>query len=201
MAHAGINRKTKATEDFYETPEIATRILLKAHPIKTNRPILEPCVGHGAIARVLEKQGHSVVGTDLRTTRLVYGHKGIDASVYDFNQLGSFDYVITNTPYILGHQFVNTLLQYARKELIIFHRLQFLETSERARWLKKQSHLKKIYVMGDRVNLEEYGNENKKGAFAVAYAWYVFDKSYVGLPTLDWLFYKNPKVKLIPRKI
>ena len=49
--------------DFYPTPAWPTEALLRW--VRLPNGIWEPCCGDGAMARVLESQGHRVVGTDL----------------------------------------------------------------------------------------------------------------------------------------
>jgi len=196
MANASINRKTKSTIDFYKTPTWVTEAFLKAHPLVTKRPILEPCVGSGAIAKVLEGQGHKVVGTDIRNDRDVLGYRTINAITEDFSLYDRFDYVMTNPPFKVAQAMIDNLIQFAERELIIFHRLAFLETSKRSRWLKNNKWLKKVYVLGDRAMLideldEDYllgTKEPSDSGSAVAYAWYVFDRNHKGPVELDWIF-------------
>ena len=43
-------------------------------------------------------------------------------------------------------------------------------------------YLKKIYVYSSRIDL----SNNQTGGM-LAFAWFVFDKSYQGYPTIEWL--------------
>lgn len=198
MANASVVRTTKNTLDFYQTPAWCTNAFLDAHKLDPDSTILEPCVGAGAIAKVLEARGHTVIGSDLREDQSVYGHKGVDALEFDFDVFWDFDTIMTNVPFSIGQNLLERWLSFHDGEVITLHRLSFLETSKRSRWLKDSGYLKKVYVFGDRAMLvDEYDPDillglkdpNNDGGSAVPYAWYVFDKESTGKPVeLDWIF-------------
>ena len=53
----------RQAHDFYETPGWVTQCLLDTVPLPGT--ILEPCAGHGAMAKVIADAGHQVVASDL----------------------------------------------------------------------------------------------------------------------------------------
>jgi hypothetical protein len=52
-------------DNFYRTEAWATEALLRLPDVRLPNGIWEPCCGDGAMARVLEAHGHSIVATDL----------------------------------------------------------------------------------------------------------------------------------------
>ena len=84
--------------DFYPTPPECTIALLdflEAHDVKINR-VWECAAGNGAIAKVLENRGCSVVQTDI-----VDGTDFITAVLPE-----GVDWIITNPPFSLAEAFI-----------------------------------------------------------------------------------------------
>ncbi len=80
--------------DYYPTPDWVTETLLRHVPLRG--PVWEPCCGDGAIARVLERNQHRVVATDLEDRG--FGQGGVDF----YEQLAFPDgckAMVTNPPY------------------------------------------------------------------------------------------------------
>jgi hypothetical protein len=50
----------------------------------------------------------------------------------------------------------------------------------------KDFPLKTVYQFSKRVTLYKNG-EKMKNSGMIAYAWYVWDKNYVGKPTIEWI--------------
>jgi len=85
--------KGRAIDDYYPTPREATLALLGVETFQGT--IWEPACGDGAISKVLEEQGLSVISTDVVDRG--YGTAGIDF-LLDFST--SSNHVITNPPFI-----------------------------------------------------------------------------------------------------
>jgi hypothetical protein len=96
-------------KDFYSTPDWMTVALLGVDEIHLPNGILEPCCGDGAISRVLESRGHSVVSTDL--VYRGYGEGGRDFMLEDRMPDGKTA-IVTNPPYGRGlRKFVEHALE------------------------------------------------------------------------------------------
>src|SRR5579884_287379 len=65
---------SRRANDFYSTPAWVTGCLLRH--VALRGPVWEPCCGDGAIARVIEAEGHQVTATDLADYG--YGAGGVD---------------------------------------------------------------------------------------------------------------------------
>ena len=94
-----ISGHDRQPNDFYPTPDWVTQALLKHVTLRA--PVWEPCCGDGAMARVLERNGHKVVATDLVDRG--FGRGGVD-----FFECTSFPpgcrSMVTNPPYGDGGQ-------------------------------------------------------------------------------------------------
>src|SRR4249920_1385040 len=86
--------------DLYETPEAATRALLRAEPLP--RTIWEPACGPGAIVRVLREAGHQVIAADL----VDYSSLEQDRAGRDFllerSSPDGVEMIVTNPPFKLA---------------------------------------------------------------------------------------------------
>lgn len=87
--------------DWYPTPDEVTRALTKELPI-AGINVWEPCVGDGAMARVLTEAGANVYGSDI--------HPLCDADTLDFFEATEmpfdFEVLITNPPFKDAERFI-----------------------------------------------------------------------------------------------
>lgn len=113
-------------DDFYETPEEATRALL-AHETLPHR-LWEPACGKGAIARLLIEAGHDVVSTDLADRG--YGQSGIDF-LMEHSAPDGVEAIVTNPPFKLADEFVRHGLRLVPRVVMLL-RLAYLEGAGRA---------------------------------------------------------------------
>jgi len=178
----GNSSRGRVSNDYYATPKEATRSLLRVEDIIY--PALEPACGEGHISKLLDNL--KTKSTDL--VERGYGLGGIDFLMYDF--LEQYNTVITNPPFSLFQEFAEKALKIANKKVILFGKLQALEGKKRATFLEN-SPLKTVYVFKKRINPLRNGNpldENgKKWASTMAFAWYVWEKEYEGLPSIKWI--------------
>jgi len=127
--------------DFYPTPAWVTRTLL---PYLPNRPatIAEPCLGKGAIARVLLDAGYQVEGSD------VHAYDGIPKKVLRrfprdarnaAEMLATYqhvDAIVTNPPFSISFEIAQALVATGRTTWLLL-RLGWLGSSRRAPWLRE----------------------------------------------------------------
>jgi hypothetical protein len=166
----GTNR---VKDDFYATPDSAIYALLERETFEGD--VWEPACGDGAISEKLIQQGYDVYSSDLVD-------RGYGNAHFDFlNSWRIHDNIITNPPFNIGTQFTLHALMVAKRKVAIFNKLTFLEGKERKQKLFSQKLLKNVYVFSERQAFQGY-----KGGM-LAFAWYVFDKSYYGDPTLYFI--------------
>ncbi len=184
--------------DFYSTDPDCVKDLLKVEEF--GDVILEPCCGSGNISKALEEEGKVVISTDLYDHG--YGVAGVDFFT-EYTKISNS--VITNPPFGLVNDFIEHALDamLPGTKMALFLKLQFLEGQDRYAKVFSKKHLKTVYIYSKRVacykgnqmyqtnedgsfKLDKQGNRIKI-ASAVAYAWYVFEKDYVGDPTIKWI--------------
>lgn len=81
-------------------------------------------------------------------------------------------------------------LTVAERYVIIFARIQLLESIKRYKLFKSQNNLKYVLVYSGRIKCTRYDflSQNKKIASGTqAYCWFIWDKHYSGLPQIDWI--------------
>lgn len=180
--------KRKKEGDFYETPKWAIDALLRREGFEGM--ILEPCCGKGAISKVLEQYGYKVISSDISTGDNIYGKKGIDA--LSINKIS--DNIITNPPF--NKHILNKIVEHLSsiyiKKMALLLRLTFLE-SEGRRELLSALPLKAVYVFSSRVTMYPENEEKPKNSGTTAYAWFVWEKGYVGRTIIDWIYEKECK--------
>lgn len=167
----------RSQNDFYATPTWAIQALLEREQFEGE--IWEPCCGDGAISKCLKENEYwHVTSTDLNDYG--YGETGINF----LNDYRIVDNIITNPPFNIGTEITIHALNQTRKKVAIFHKLAFLEGKKRKDLIFSQRNLKSVYVFSKRVSFV-HSTKTKSGM--MAFAWYVWDHSYKGLATIDWI--------------
>ena len=163
--------------DFYATPKslvwVAASDILSE--FSTDDPILEPCSGDGAISEELKRLGFQVTENDLY-------REGKDYLQLSHN----YRYIITNPPFSLWDHFVDKATKECDKVMLI-GRLNYFGTASRLRagmW----KNMKYVYCFNRYVDYRTPPrNDGKFHVGAMATAWFLWDKSYEGEPTLKFL--------------
>ena len=186
--------KEREKDDYYATDPIAIDLLLMKE--KPSRNIWECACGAGHLSKKLKDMGYSVIYTDIQDRGVPFYYE------YDFlspeqipNELpsdGNFD-ILTNPPYKYAKEFVLKALEVLKEghKCYMFLKLTFLEGKDRYIELFSKYPPKMIYSFPKRVMCAKNGDfegMKKGGGSAVAYAWFVWEKGYTGLPQHDWLY-------------
>lgn len=184
MASPNTNRKENMdSADLYNTPVTALDAI---YPIFKHRfgndKIIEPACGLGVIAEYLKSKGHIVETNDL------YKYTAYEADSYrdylnEYSEKG--DWVVTNPPFNICSDFVQKGFDVAPQQLL-FLRTAFLETKNRYDNIFSKGHLKGIYQFIRRVECTK-GEKQEHTANSVSYAWFHFDRNFVGNPQFFWI--------------
>lgn len=167
-------------DDFYPTPPIATRALLGVETF--DGPIWECACGDGAISKILEAIGHSVISTDLVDRG--YGTPRID---FLMEYQARAPNIVTNPPFKFAREFVNNALRLTTGKVAILARLAWLEGKSR-RELFEHSPLARVWVFSGRIPMLRNGDEMMAGGGGmIAFAWFVWEHGFTGKPTLGWI--------------
>lgn len=178
--------KERVKADFYPTPTWAVEALLQRE--KFIGTCWEPACGKGDISRVLLNNGYDVYSTDL----LDYDFGIPDIDFLNENSMFSethkmVDNIITNPPFNIAIEFINTAKRFADDKIAMFLKTTFLEGVERQiMWKDKQFPFKKMYQFSRRVSFGKEDKTHKNGGM-MAFAWFVWEKNYKGFPTIDWI--------------
>ena len=201
--YAGYDKNNKEREalDYYATPPAEVSNILKVLnlPDFENSLILEPCCGGGhMIDGILSVYPEaSITGSDIQCridTNLKTYPKNVDlyfGEDYDFLSENypckEIDYIVMNPPFSTIIPFVKHSLDIARKGVLMFGRLQFLESIKRYEEIFKDWPPTLVYVYVDRVACYKNGDFSVKQSSAQAYAWYYWDIGHIGETFLEFL--------------
>ena len=172
-------KEEREVNDYYATEPKAGELLIEKESF--NNKILEPACGEGHLSKVFENKGYKVISSDLIDRG--YG------DVADFFEIDEFDGdIVTNPPYKMALDFIKHSLEIVKEggKVAMFLKLQFLEGKARKEFYKENPP-KKIYVASGRINCAKNGEFDKYKTSSVAYAWFVWEKGYKGLPEIDWI--------------
>lgn len=170
--------------DFYPTPSFVTEALMAREQFIGN--VLEPACGDGSMSRVIEKY-NPVVSYDL-----IYRGYGSGSRDFLKSPYLSYSNVITNPPYKLALEFVNTSKLVADKKIAMFLKTTFLEGERRYSMFQDRDFpLKRVYQFCRRVNLYKNGQSMRRGkkiaSGMIAFAWFVWERGYRGRPEIEWI--------------
>lgn len=101
----GGKKENRRELDFYPTPKECTIALMDFLKLPSSN-IWEPACGDGAMATVIERYGHTVYASDLRTD-CGFGEGGVDFLQKTFSFC---DAIITNPPFALSAAFIEKAL-------------------------------------------------------------------------------------------
>lgn len=182
--------KEREINDYYATEPRAIELLLAE---ETFSPYIWECAcGEGHLSSVLEREGYKVKSSDL----IDRGYRG--AEVIDFLATTKADVstdfprdIITNPPYKYAKEFVEHALDISMDgtKVAMFLKLQFLEGKAR-RVLFEKHPPKTVYVASGRLQCAKNGEFDRMkagGGSAVAYAWFVWEKGYMGDTKIKWI--------------
>jgi len=182
LSIVGSSRKNGDREenDFYPTPPYAVNALLVEE--KFTGSVFEPACGDGAISKVLIANNLNVFSSDL-----IYREYGAGGHNFLEYKGEKFDNIITNPPYKYALEFVNQSKKYANKKIAMFLKTVFLEGDKRYKMFHDTEFpLKCMYQFSKRVSLYKNG-EKMKNSGMISFAWFVWDKDYVGKPMINWI--------------
>ena len=169
--------------DYYATDPKAIELLLDK--VRFSNDVWECACGEGHLSKVLKSRGYDVLSTDLIDRG--YGEGGIDF----LQDTRKFDGdIITNPPYKYAKEFVEHAIESVSDghKVAMFLKLTFLEGKSRRELFEKYPP-KYIYVSTGRINCcknGDFSKEQRANNSALAYAWFIWEKSFQGEPKIRW---------------
>lgn len=172
------NLGQRKKSDFYETPYSITRHLLAREPFDHSQTTCEPACGNGAIVKVLKEQHFTPVYYDIQM-----GSDFLDQPYH-------YAYIITNPPFSLAYEFIQKAKEVADKKFAFLLPLSYLHGQKRSLniYSNHTYGLKKVYVLTRYPMLgAPLREDGKYHTGMMVYGWYVFEKGYGDLPSIDWI--------------
>lgn len=187
----GVNSETKREpEDFYATQPKALEIFLdklNQDNIILNNQVWECACGQGHLAKVLIERGFIVNATDLVDRGYGVGNIDFLGDIPDNHFMNDCD-ILTNPPFNLAEKFVEKSMEILKpgNKLFLFLKIQFLEGQKRKELFKKYPP-KYLYCYSARQLCSRNGEFDKYIATTQFYAWYIWEKGFVGEPIVRWI--------------
>jgi len=187
----GIGANVHAEHDYekyayYATEPKAVRLLFELEEFSNN--IWECAAGELHLSKEMERLGKTVRSSDIIVR--CDGVEQLDFLDITNNQTWSGD-IITNPPYIYANEFItkglSLLSEYVMggAKLALFLPIRYLEGKER-KHIFRHFPPKIIYVSSSRLKCAMNGNFEQMKGSAICYAWFIWEKSYMGTTQLKW---------------
>ena len=197
------NNKERDAKDYYSTPTVEVENILNTIylPFHQGETILEPCAGGGHMVQGIINHlkdrfwDTNLIATDVQKRENVtdfpiqYGLQN-DFLSDNYPYTENIDWIIMNPPFTTIEPFCMKSLEIARKGVLMFARLQFLEGQGRYENIFRRNPPDDVYVYVDRVVCYKNGDLTLKPAGIQAYAWYLFrtDSNYTHDETkIHWI--------------
>ena len=181
----------RGDHDYYATSPLALELFSPHYPIA--HKVFEPSCGEGHLSKWLVGHGHDVLSTDLVDRG--YGFGGIDFFKGGGDMFGdyqgtkllkewakgeTFD-ILTNPPYNVSLNYVLHALELIPDDghVLMFLKTSWLEGKQRREQLFDVNPPRYLFQFSGRMVCAPNGDfeKMKKVGSAVAYAWYVFNKT------------------------
>lgn len=176
----------RVDNDFYATHPSALESFLKKlreDRVELSYDIWECSCGQGHLSEVLKNWGYNVRSSDLINRG--YGE------IKDFLATESLEYnfdILTNPPYNLAEKFIEKGMELLGKErkLILFLKIQFLESKKRLELFKKFPP-KYVYVHSERQLASRNAEFDKYNTRSIAFIWIIWEKGFNNDTILRWI--------------
>lgn len=169
MMLGGAQGRARREDDFYPTPPEATEALLDIilNDIRGDM-IHEPACGDGAISKVLEKNGLTVISTDLVDRG--FGQSGMNF----LDSVIVSDVIITNPPFFLAEEFIRKAVSSPARRVYMLLKATYFHAKERTPLFEKYPPAR---VMPLNFRLDFTG----EGKPTMECIWVEWDKDFKGL--------------------
>jgi hypothetical protein len=175
-SHAVMAQRHEAHDslDFFPTPPWATRALCELLAGETERglsdlSVWEPACGEGHMARPLAEYFGSVFASD------VHNHGYGDVVDFLFPNGRRAHFIVTNPPFRLAQQFVETAWNRCDFGAAMLVRTAFLESIGRYRDLFNKNPPRIVAQFSERVPMFK-GRVDRTGSTATAYCWIIWHR-------------------------
>lgn len=174
--------KEREKNDFYATDPKAIDCLKEK--LDVPHVVLEPSCGAGHLSKRLEELGHKVYSYD----KIDRGYGEVQDYFLMEKLPDDCECIITNPPYANAAEFVLKSLELLPDNGLccMFLKTTFLEGSRRWEDIYCKYPPVKVLQFVRRIACAKNGEFGMVSS-AVAYAWFVWEKGFTGLPTIEWI--------------
>lgn len=171
--------KERVENDYYATPPKAVEKLLEKEKFNN---VWECACGEGHISEVLKKHNIHFLSSDIIDRKY-----GIIEDFLNTNRKHTGD-IITNPPYIYSSEFAMKAMNILKpnRKLALLLRIQFLESIKRQKLFIKYPP-KFVYIFIRNIRCARNGDFKNSTGNASTYAWFIWEKGFVGEPTIRWI--------------
>lgn len=179
-----VNRASgwRPEDDHYNTPRFASIPFVRA--VLLPDLIWEPACGEGAISRVLEEHGHTVISTTL----VDRGYGRVGQNFLECCELLA-PAIVTNPPFGIIDDFIEHALTLNPDVLAVFARTKFVEGAERFKAIHSRRPFSVMYQFIERIKFfaGDTPESEQPGWNTEAFAWFVYVKGWRREPVVRWL--------------
>ena len=171
LGATNLTNKKREDLDFYSTPEIATKELMKIIDFN-NTTVLEPSCGTLAISKVIEKYTNAnIINKDI--VARIDGIQEEDFLLSDNDE--KYDIIVTNPPFKYCQEFVLKALGKATKKVAMLMKIQFLEGQKRYDKIHKVTPPTEVHIFTYRLPYLR-GDSVQETSSAMCLCWFIWDK-------------------------
>jgi|TARA_Y100000034_G_scaffold70935_2_gene85504 hypothetical protein len=172
--------KDREVDDYYATNPSTIKPLLDREDFGDR--IWECACGEGHLSRAMANLGKDVFSSD----KVDRGFGNVFDFLEDAEQWDGD--IITNPPYRYAQEFIEKAISILKegKKVAMFLKVQFLE-GQRRYGLFEEHNPKVVYIFSKRQSCAMNGRFDLYPTSAVAYAWFVWEKGYVGETIVRWI--------------
>lgn len=186
LAVVARRHEPKASLDDFPTPPWATRALFE-HVLADrvgwqDLTCLEPACGAGHMATPLRERFGVVEAFDAHD----YGYAGVRDFLSSPPAASSYDWIVTNPPFRLAEEFIETSLDVASVGVAVIVRTMFLEGRGRYERLFSKRPPTRIGQFTERVPMVR-GRLRKESKTATGYAWLVWERDRANTLSFSWV--------------
>ncbi len=174
-----------AEHGWYVEPGWAVDLLLR-HERLTGR-VWDPCCGAGTIPQACGRAGLLSVGSDIVDRNANYAVADFLGPLAPLKPLSAgVQHILTNPPFSEAAEIVERGLALVPGKVIVLQRLAWLEGQKRRAFFERVG-LSHVWVHSSRISMPPGGSDVPAIGGSVAYAWFVFGRERLNMPTLGWL--------------
>ncbi|HEY1503202.1 MAG TPA: hypothetical protein VGF92_02820 [Stellaceae bacterium] len=177
------DRTAEAVEaEAFETPQWAAEAILDVE-LLTPR-VLDPCCGHGTLAKVALGRGYFCDAFDLHDWG--YGETGVNFLLPPTRVDRPREItVFMNPPFSLAVEFVKRALHLDVRKIVCFQRFAWWESRERDPFWRSHPP-NRIHICASRANCWRFDipPEKRKSGTPTAHAWFVWERGHPPGPVL-----------------